>query len=421
MGFGTRSSGHLASLRITVVVSLAGAFLAAPQVAPVAGIDGMSNPTAQAATPVRIRRDLDTGNLYTYANDPAATTRILDQPVAGLSNDTWLDLSHPANNIAASSSDYCLAVNRSGVTVYVNQDGPVLSCENPVPTARALVGEQRVLTEPAVTPSPSTLTPTIGDTFTLQTTGTNRIRQEWLLPDGTTSTQAQLSSLNATNTDPLTYSVRAVGTKGERLHSTTVIPQGFSVTVQIAGRRGSAGSGGGLGVSPSATCNPYVTYYPGLIGSYGGSVTGQYTITSLPATFSISAVAGTTSTQLSGGPSFNITSPVTCTAYPSTQTGGSAGPATQISLGATMIAKARGGAGGSSGTYAWNGGTPKSRHYGASTSGSNLTSAGLLTSVVYGTSNQDAHYARITLPGGQFAEKSAVGTTITVSDLTSIS
>lgn len=370
---------------------------------------------------VRIRRDLDTGNLYTYANDPAATVRILDQPVTGLSSDTWLDLSHSANNVATSSTEYCLAVNRSGITVYVNQDGPVVSCENPVPTTRALVGEARTLTEPAVTPVSSSATPTIGDNFTLQTAGINRIRQEWLLPDGSTSTQAQLASLNATSTTPLTYSVRAVGTKGERMHSTTVIPQGFSVTVQLAGRQGGTGYGGSLGVSPSATCSPYVTNYPGLPGAYGTSMTGQYTITSLPATFSIAAVPGTTSAQLTGGPSFPITSPVTCTGYPSTQYGGQAGPATQVALGATVVAKARGGNGGSSGTWAWNGGTPRSRHYGSSTSGSNVNSAGLLTSIVYGTSSQYDHYAKITLPGGQFVERSAVGTTITVSGIASIS
>ena len=369
-------------------------------------------PDAEAAIsqPVRVRMDLDTRNLYLYADSATATTRLKDSAVSGLNANTWLDLSNAANNKATSKTSYCLAVNNNGYTVYVNQNGPVTSCANQTPISRVMVGEARTLTAPSASVSFSTATPVIGQSFTASESGSNIARREWILPDGTSQTAATTSSLSYSSTGARSFTLRAVGTKGERVVTSSVAPAALTVTLYVAGSNGS------LGTNTSANFMSAFSQ-PGqraTTAGSGGRASGSYLVTSLPATFTVSSAgpnAGAGST-VSGGYQDQANGYYQYTMYP----GGASGRSIAISHGGVTRVSAAGGAGGASGECCR--GTVGLGYAGGAAVGSTAVGTGV-TGGSTGTAS-GSPTATITLPGGQSRTLTGAGT-ITITSATAIS
>ena len=388
-------------------------------------------PDAQAAgitQPVRVRMDLDTRNMYLYADSATATTRLKDAAVSGVNVNTWLDLSNAANNKAASKTSYCLAVNNNGYTVYVNQDGPVASCANQTPISRVMVGEARTLTAPTGTASASSSAPTIGTSVTGSISGAaNVARQEWILPDGTSATASTTSALTYNTTASRTLTLRTVGTKGERVSTTTINPQSFTVTVTAKGTPGATGGTSWVQMYSQACYYsgsvPYGSPVGGSGGSSGGRAQGSYTVTSLPVTFT--ATIGSSTNAGSTGGYADLVSLNTCPHRNWGGTGGTSGRSSSVTVGGTTIAQAGGGAGGTGGrAQSYN---PYSCCYpiygnggaGGAAMGSNSTS-GLLSPATGWDSTDSSPSITVRLPGGAQVSRTTNGT-ITVSSLTSIS
>ena len=370
--------------------------------------------------------DLDTRNLYLYQDSATATTRLRDSAVSGLNANTWLDLSNAANNKAGTDGTYCLAVNNNGYTVYVNQNGPVVSCANQTPTSRALVGEVRTLTAPT---SPaisfSNTTPTIGTSFTASESGSNIARRDWIIPEGSAQTTPTTSGITYNSTGARSISLRAVGTKGERIVSSSVGPVGFNVTVQVESTPGLVG-GNSSWIAPVPA--PYMggcssnSGAAGEAGKPGNVVTGTYAVTSLPHVFTASL--GTSRTGGAGGGSQVPNGTGGCWGTFLGGTGGSSGLSAAVSAGGSNIASAAGGQGGKGGDalylwiHAWT--TIMWAYGGAGASQGSNSSAGL-TGVSTSTTTTSTPRVTVTLPNATSRSTTTNGGTITVNSATSVS
>ena len=371
-------------------------------------------PVAQAAgiaVPVRVRMDLDTRNMYLYENSATATTRLKDSAVSGLNANSWLDLSNAANNVATSKTSYCLAVNNNGYTVYVSQSGPVTSCANQTSISRVMVGEARTLTAPtSAAVSFSNATPTIGASFTASESGSNIARREWILPDGTSQAAATTTSVSYSSTGARSFTLRAVGTKGERVVTSSVAPTGLTVTLYVAG------SNGNLGTNTWANFMSAFSQ-PGqraTTAGSGGRASGTYLVTSLPASFTVSSAgpnAGAGST-VSGGYQDQANGYYSYTMY----AGGASGRSISIAHGGVTRVSAAGGAGGASGECCR--GTVGMGYAGGAAVGSTAVGTGV-TGGSTGTAS-GSPTATITLPGGQSRTLTGAGT-ITITSATAIS
>ena len=388
-----------------------------------------AEPVAQAAgiaVPVRVRMDLDTRNLYLYQNSATATTRLKDAAVSGVNANTWLDLSNAANNVATSKTSYCLAVNNNGYTVYVNQNGPVVSCANQTPISRVLIGEARTLTAPT---SPalsfSNVTPTIGTSITASESGSNISRREWIIPEGSAQTTATTSGITYNSTGARSISLRAVGTKGERIVSSSVAPVGFNVTVQVESTPGLVG-GNSSWIAPVPA--PYMggcssnSGAAGEAGQPGNVVTGTYAVTSLPLV--MTASLGTSRTGGAGGGSQTPNGTGGCWGTFLGGTGGSSGLSAAVSAAGTTIASAAGGQGGRGGDalylwiHAW---TTVMWAYGGAGSAQGSNSSPGLTGVSTSTTSNTTPRVTVTLPNSTSRSTTTNGGTITINSTTSLS